>query len=101
MFNFRVNVVVRRLGGAYGGKISRGTHIATACAIAAYTLGKPVRVQLDLADNMMMVGGRLPYYCKYKVFHKLNLINPSSGKNDVIELYRLALMSKDYCKPSI
>jgi len=66
LLSSQVNVVVRRLGGAYGGKISRGTHIATACAIAAYTLGKPVRVQLDLADNMMMVGGRLPYYCKYK-----------------------------------
>ena len=65
---FRVNVVVRRLGGAYGGKISRATQIATACAIAAYTVGKPVRMQLDLATNMTMVGGRLPYYCKYKVF---------------------------------
>ena len=58
------------MGGAYGGKISRGTHIATACAIAAFNVGKPVRVQLDLATNMAMVGGRLPYYCKYKVFDK-------------------------------
>jgi len=66
ILNSQVNVVVRRLGGAYGGKISRGTHIATACAIAAFNVGKPVRVQLDLATNMAMVGGRLPYYCKYK-----------------------------------
>jgi len=64
--NCQVNVIVRRLGGAYGGKISRATHVAAACAIAASALNKPVRIQLDLATNMTMVGGRLPYYCKYK-----------------------------------
>ena len=67
-------MIVRRLGGAYGGKISRATHVAAACAIAASALNKPVRIQLDLATNMTMVGGRLPYYCKYKVFIHITFI---------------------------
>ncbi len=56
----------RRLGGSYGGKISRSTQVAAACAIAASELSKPVRIHLDLNSNMALVGGRLPYYCKYK-----------------------------------
>ena len=64
---FRVNVSTRRLGGSYGGKISRSTLVAVACAIAATELSKPVRIALDLDTNMALVGGRLPYYCKYKV----------------------------------
>ena len=63
----RVNVIVRRLGGSYGGKITRSTQVAVACAIAAHNLHKPVRIQLDLATNMALTGGRLPYYFKYKV----------------------------------
>ena len=92
----------RRLGGSYGGKISRSTLVAAAGAVAATETGHPVRIQLDLDSNMALgklrgqiyvkfvivlnqvstknvvhlylflfflfvVGGRLPYYCKYKV----------------------------------
>lgn len=66
-FFSRVNIETRRLGGSYGGKISRATLVATACAIAAAELSRPVRISLDLDTNMALVGGRLPYYCQYKV----------------------------------
>ena len=62
-----MNVQIRRLGGSYGGKISRANIVAAACAIAAAELSSPVRISLDFNTNMALVGGRLPYYCKYKV----------------------------------
>lgn len=58
---------VRRLGGAFGCKISRSVHVATACAVAAHNVRKPVRVVMDLESNMKLIGKRLPYYSKYEV----------------------------------
>jgi len=63
---YRVNMQTRRVGGAFGGKASRLTQVAAACAIAAAELSKPVRIHLDLESNMALAGGRMPYYCKYK-----------------------------------
>lgn len=71
----QVNVETRRLGGGFGGKISRSNLVAAACAIAAAELSKPVRIHLDLNTNMVLVGGRFPYYCKYKVVLLHNLIH--------------------------
>jgi xanthine dehydrogenase/oxidase len=62
-----INVHVKRLGGGFGGKLTRPAQIAAACAVAAYTIRKPVRVQLDLETNMSLVGKRAPFYMKYKV----------------------------------
>lgn len=58
---------VRRLGGAYGGKIEKCNLSAAACAVAANKLNVPVRIVLDIKTNMEMLGKRLPYYAKYKV----------------------------------
>ena len=73
-YSLRVNVQIRRLGGSYGGKISRSTQMAVAAAMAAIELRRPVRIQLDLHTNMAITGGRLPYYCKYKVYFYTLLI---------------------------
>ncbi|RXG69500.1 Xanthine dehydrogenase [Armadillidium vulgare] len=58
---------VRRIGGAYGCKISRSNLVAAASAIAAHKLKKPVRIALDIETQMTLVGWREPYYSKYKV----------------------------------
>lgn len=58
---------VRRLGGAFGGKISRGNLVACAAAVAAAKTRKPVRVNLDLKAYMTLVGWREPYLVKYEV----------------------------------
>lgn len=55
------------LGGGLGAKGTPPTHIAAAAAIAATTINKPVRVQLDLEANMTMIGMRMPYFMKYEV----------------------------------
>ncbi|VVC98271.1 unnamed protein product, partial [Leptidea sinapis] len=56
----RIDVQVRRLGGAYGIKISRGTQVATACALVTFKLNRPCRFIQSLKNNMRAVGKRLP-----------------------------------------
>ena len=63
----KINTKIYRLGGAYGGKISRPNMVATACAIAAHALRRPVRIVLDLETNMEMVGKRCPYVINYEL----------------------------------
>ncbi|KAL3680391.1 hypothetical protein R1sor_023347 [Riccia sorocarpa] len=63
----KVEVVVKRVGGAFGAKLNRCAPIAMACSYAADKLQKPVRLVLDLKTNMQTVGARSPYLCKYKV----------------------------------
>lgn len=64
---FRINVQVKRIGGAYGGKIIRSSLVSTACAVAAFTMNKPVRIQLPLAHNMKFLGKRVPTWSEYEV----------------------------------
>ena len=61
-----INMTVRRLGGAFGGKISQANIPATACAVAANKLNRPVRLRMDLRTNMELLGKRLPYLVRYK-----------------------------------
>ncbi|XP_004925960.2 xanthine dehydrogenase [Bombyx mori] len=63
----RVDVHVRRVGGAYGLKISRSTQVAVACSLVTYKLNRPCRILQSLATNMKAMGKRLPYLAKYEV----------------------------------
>uniref|UniRef100_A0A667YLH0 Xanthine dehydrogenase/oxidase n=1 Tax=Myripristis murdjan TaxID=586833 RepID=A0A667YLH0_9TELE len=63
----RVLVRVRRLGGGFGGKESRSTMLSTVVAVAAHKLKRPVRCMLDRDEDMLITGGRHPFYGKYKV----------------------------------
>ncbi|KAJ7381038.1 hypothetical protein OS493_004634 [Desmophyllum pertusum] len=101
-----VNMSVKRCGGAYGARITRANHIATACALAAYVTKRPVRLRLDLNTNMEMVGLREPYKATYKVGvakdGKLNGIDMNlycdcgSSVNDVDVLYAQAWSDNAY-----
>lgn len=59
--NNYINMHVRRLGGGFGGKISRPAWIACAAAISAYHLNRPVRLVLTIESNMNSIGKR--YAC--------------------------------------
>uniref|UniRef100_G3PRZ7 Xanthine dehydrogenase/oxidase n=1 Tax=Gasterosteus aculeatus TaxID=69293 RepID=G3PRZ7_GASAC len=63
----RVVVRVKRMGGGFGGKESRSTLLSTVVAVAANKLKKPVRCMLDRDEDMLVTGGRHPFYGKYKV----------------------------------
>ncbi|XP_063615205.1 uncharacterized protein LOC134788260 [Penaeus indicus] len=62
-----INTAVRRVGGSFGGKISRAHMVSTAAAVGAWKTHRPVRVALDLKTFITLIGGRDPFYSKYKV----------------------------------
>ncbi|KAI5646251.1 molybdopterin-binding domain of aldehyde dehydrogenase domain-containing protein [Phthorimaea operculella] len=63
----RINVIVRRVGGGYGSKISRASQIACAAALVSHLQGKVCRFVMPLQDNMKVIGKRLPTNCKYEI----------------------------------
>ncbi|XP_043246690.1 abscisic-aldehyde oxidase-like [Amphibalanus amphitrite] len=62
----KINAEVRRIGGGYGGKISNPIPIASACAVAATKLNKPVRMVLDIENMIEMCSGRFPFMITYE-----------------------------------
>ncbi|XP_067007633.2 uncharacterized protein [Anabrus simplex] len=62
-----INIFVRRMGGAYGCKVSRAAQVACACALAAYKLNRPVRLTMSIEHNMEAMGKRFPGLVEYEV----------------------------------
>ncbi|KAL4225427.1 hypothetical protein ACF0H5_016117 [Mactra antiquata] len=62
-----IKVSVKRLGGAYGGKITKNNIVAAACGLAAKLTNRPVRMRLSISDNLLMCGRRFPHRFDYKV----------------------------------
>ncbi|KAH9519991.1 Primary amine oxidase 1, partial [Bulinus truncatus] len=62
-----INVTVPRIGGGFGGKAWDSCSTSTACTLAAYLTGRPVRISLDLSTNMRLCGKRPKHIAKYKV----------------------------------
>lgn len=77
----RIVVKVKRLGGGFGGKESRSSVVALPAAFAAHRLQRPVRIMLDRDEDMLITGGRHPFYMKYKTAFD------SNGKITACEIY--------------
>ncbi|KAL1208829.1 Abscisic-aldehyde oxidase [Cardamine amara subsp. amara] len=62
-----VRVITRRVGGGFGGKAVKSMPVATACALGAYKLQRPVKMYLNRKTDMIMAGGRHPMKITYNV----------------------------------
>jgi len=60
-----VNIVHRRAGGGFGGKLVHPIRFACAAALAARTTGRPVKVIADRSVDLQLVGGREEIYANY------------------------------------
>lgn len=67
MYCCSLNINVRRLGGAYGAKISRATQICCACALVCYKLNRPARFVMSIEGNMMAIGKRVDTRQEYEI----------------------------------
>lgn len=57
----------RRIGGGFGGKETKGSLVSSAVAIAAFHLRRPIRLQLERDDDMLITGHRHPFKGVWKV----------------------------------
>jgi xanthine dehydrogenase large subunit len=62
-----IEVDVKRLGGAFGGKEDQATSWACMAALAAWHTKKPVELVLGRADDIKMTGKRHPYKSDFKI----------------------------------
>ncbi len=62
-----IEVDVKRLGGAFGGKEEQATLWASLAALAAWHLQKPVELVLSRLDDLKMTGKRHPYDSDFKI----------------------------------
>ncbi|MCB2218942.1 MAG: xanthine dehydrogenase molybdopterin binding subunit [Bacteroidetes bacterium] len=71
-----VEVEVRRMGGAFGGKETQANHVAAWASLLANATGKPVKICLNRDEDQIMTGKRHRTLNHYKVgFDKTGKIN--------------------------
>ena len=63
----QIEVDVRRLGGAFGGKEDQATAWAALTALAAWKLKQPVKLILRRQEDMRWTGKRHPYSSDFKI----------------------------------
>ncbi|CAL8306974.1 unnamed protein product [Merluccius merluccius] len=63
----RVTCHVKRLGGAFGGKVTKTSILAAITSVAAWKTGRAVRCVLERGEDMLITGARHPVLGKYKV----------------------------------
>ncbi|ODV87780.1 hypothetical protein CANARDRAFT_193636 [[Candida] arabinofermentans NRRL YB-2248] len=62
----KVVVRVKRLGGGFGGKETRAVQLSSLACIGAKKLKRPVRMQLNRSEDMLISGQRHPFLIKYR-----------------------------------
>ncbi len=65
-----IHVIVRRIGGGFGGKETQSFLFAAITSIAAKKLSKPVKLRVDRDDDMIMTGKRHDFLFDYEVGFK-------------------------------
>ena len=86
-----ITVMVRRIGGGFGGK---ETNFMTAaiCALLSHKTGKPIKLRLDRDDDIIITGKRHDFYSEYEV---------GFNDNGKIEGLKLKLASRCGMSPDL
>ncbi|XP_060922759.1 aldehyde oxidase 1-like [Limanda limanda] len=63
----RVTCHVKRVGGAFGGKVTKTSILACITSVAAWKTNRAVRCVLERGEDMLITGARHPVLGKYKV----------------------------------
>ncbi|XP_029303135.1 LOW QUALITY PROTEIN: aldehyde oxidase 1-like [Cottoperca gobio] len=63
----RVTCHVKRIGGAFGGKVFKTAILACISSVAAWKTNRAVRCVLERGEDMLITGARHPVLAKYKV----------------------------------
>ena len=61
-----VEVEVKRMGGAFGGKETQANHYAAWSALLARATGRPVKIHLNRDEDQIYTGKRHPFFSTYK-----------------------------------
>jgi len=70
-----VEVEVKRMGGAFGGKETQGNHVAAWAALLANATKRPVKIHLFRDDDQIMTGKRHRFLSSYEIgFNEEGLI---------------------------
>ena len=62
-----VEVEVKRIGGAFGGKETQGNHVAAWAALLANATKRPVKIHLFRDDDQIMTGKRHRFLSRYEI----------------------------------
>jgi xanthine dehydrogenase molybdopterin binding subunit len=62
-----VEVEVKRMGGAFGGKETQGNHVAAWAALLATASHRPVKIHLFRDDDQVMTGKRHRFLSRYEI----------------------------------
>ena len=62
-----VEVICRRMGGAFGGKEGNSSIFSQSAALAAFKLQKPVKLRVNRDDDMMITGKRHDFHFESEV----------------------------------
>ncbi len=81
-----IHVIVRRIGGGFGGKETQSFLFAAITSIAAKKISKPVKLRVDRDDDMIMTGKRHDFLFDYEV-----------GFNNSGEILALKIMMASRC----
>ena len=70
-----INVIVRRIGGGFGGKETQSFIFAAICTLLAKKTKRPVKLRMDRDDDIIITGKRHDFYSEYEVgFDELGVI---------------------------
>lgn len=67
-----VQLQVRRVGGAYGAKVTRGNQVACACSLVAFKLNRPARFVQTIESMMSSNGKRYACHSDYEFQARAN-----------------------------